>query len=212
MRELLLQFIDRNRTFKDCRRAANLSNLDLRALAFREAFQRLIDLGFIQECTPGNFALTSAGAQAIDQNDPQSNESGPSIQLGHPEKSLAFVQQGLEREIIFGANANSPLCLERITLHPGDESIPHSCAGAATAYYTLSGTVWLHHGRLLQEWVEIGPNDCYFVPAGVIHCVVNNGDRDMQAIVARSSANHRILEYPSLLDQLSGMQFASIAS
>ena len=105
---------------------------------------------------------------------------------------------------ISAANAGaSQLCLQIVHLPPGARAKAHLHAEHESALYVLRGRVGTWYGKRLEHYVETGPGDFLFVPAGVPHLPVNLSDAEpAEAVVARSDPNEQesVVHLPELDD------------
>jgi uncharacterized RmlC-like cupin family protein len=91
-----------------------------------------------------------------------------------------------------GNAGSSKLCLQVVKFPPGARAKAHLHEGSESALYVLSGRVGMWHGDGLAEYLETGPGDFLFVPAGVPHLPFNTSETEAaEAIVARSDPNEQ---------------------
>lgn len=91
------------------------------------------------------------------------------------------------------------LSMNVATVPPGGVAFAHIHVDFELMLYILQGTVRHEYGPDLQFCVENHAGDFIFIGPGVPHEVVNIGEEDVVAVVARSAADEwdNIVEYPS---------------
>ena len=102
-----------------------------------------------------------------------------------------------------GNAGSSKICMQIVVFPPGVRARAHLHEGSETALYCISGRVGMWHGDGLAEYLETGPGDFLFVPAGVPHLPFNISDSEpAEAIVARSDPNEQesVVPLPELDD------------
>jgi len=85
------------------------------------------------------------------------------------------------------------------TIPPGGVAFAHIHVDFELMLYILQGRVRHEYGEGLAHTVENEAGDFIFIQPGVPHEVLNIGDEDVIAVVARSSADEwdNIVDYPS---------------
>ena len=91
------------------------------------------------------------------------------------------------------------LSMNVATIPPGGVAFAHIHVDFELMLYILQGRVRHEYGDGLVHSVENEAGDFIFIQPGVPHEVLNIGDGDVVAVVARSSADEwdNIVEYPS---------------
>ena len=91
------------------------------------------------------------------------------------------------------------LSMNVATIPPGGVAFAHIHVDFELMLYILQGRVRHEYGPDLKYSVENEAGDFIFIEPGVPHEVVNIGDEDVMAVVARSSADEwdNIVDYPS---------------
>ncbi len=109
--------------------------------------------------------------------------------------------QGFSRIQIFNSSVTGcdSISLEFVSLPKGAESSPHAHVSSHTVVFTLTGNVRVYFGRRLERDVRVGPLDCVYIPPGVIHHVVNEGDEVMTAVVARTPDRNIVEEFRDIV-------------
>ena len=72
---------------------------------------------------------------------------------------------------------------------PGVSSGRHHHGEAETAAYVSKGTFRVYFGENYEEFVELGPGDCVFIPPYLPHIEVNMGDVPGEGVLARAPDN-----------------------
>src|SRR5882672_1510862 len=97
----------------------------------------------------------------------------------------------------------SALCLHLVTIPPGGRAHAHLHEHHETAIYVLSGESGVWYGEGLQEYLEAGAGDFFYIPAGVPHVPVNlSQTHPCVALIARTDPNEQ--ESVVLLPELDG--------
>jgi uncharacterized RmlC-like cupin family protein len=117
------------------------------------------------------------------------------------DRSTQAEAQGFSRFHIFNSTVTGcdAISLEYVRLAKGSESSPHAHVSSHTVVFTLTGRVSVYFGQQLEQGVTVGPFDCVYIPPGVIHYVVNEGDEVMTAVVARTPDRNVVEEFPDIL-------------
>jgi len=91
------------------------------------------------------------------------------------------------------------LSMNVATIPPGGVAFAHIHVDFELMLYILQGRVRHEYGEGLAHTVENEAGDFIFIQPGVPHEVLNIGDEDVIAVVARSSADEwdNIVDYPS---------------
>ncbi|MEA2554143.1 MAG: hypothetical protein QOJ65_2319 [Fimbriimonadaceae bacterium] len=94
---------------------------------------------------------------------------------------------------------SSLLSMNVATVPPGGVAFAHIHVDFELMLYILQGKVRHEYGPDLVHSVENQAGDFIFIEPGVPHEVINVGEEDVVAVVARSSAAEwdNIVEYPS---------------
>ncbi len=82
------------------------------------------------------------------------------------------------------SHPGADLSLARMTVYPDHTSPPHRHSNANEAIHVLSGQM---AERLDKAWVEAGPGDTVYVPAGTVHQTRCIGDDPVVMMIAYSS-------------------------
>lgn len=72
---------------------------------------------------------------------------------------------------------------------PGVSSGRHHHGLAETAFYVSSGTFRVYFGNDYEEFIDVGPGDCGFVPPYLPHIEINESDQPAEGVLARSPDN-----------------------
>lgn len=87
---------------------------------------------------------------------------------------------------------SSKLSLQIVRFPPGARAKAHLHDDSESALYVMSGRVGMWHGEGLGEYLETGPGDFVFIPAGVPHLPFNlSALEPAEGIVARSDSNEQ---------------------
>jgi uncharacterized RmlC-like cupin family protein len=73
--------------------------------------------------------------------------------------------------------------------YPGANSGRHHHGEAETAAYIAKGHFRVYYGENFEEFVELGPGDCVFIPPYLPHIEVNTGPDECEGVLARSPDN-----------------------
>ena len=73
--------------------------------------------------------------------------------------------------------------------YSGANSGKHHHGEAETAAYIAKGHFRVYYGENFEEFVELGPGDCVFIPPYLPHIEVNTGPEDCEGVLARSPDN-----------------------
>jgi uncharacterized RmlC-like cupin family protein len=73
--------------------------------------------------------------------------------------------------------------------YPGANSGRHHHGEAETAAYIAKGHFRVYYGENFEEFVELGPGDCVFIPPYLPHIEVNTGTEECEGVLARSPDN-----------------------
>jgi uncharacterized RmlC-like cupin family protein len=73
--------------------------------------------------------------------------------------------------------------------YPGANSGRHHHGEAETAAYIAKGRFRVYYGENFEEFVELGPGDCVFIPPYLPHIEVNTGPDECEGVLARSPDN-----------------------
>lgn len=94
---------------------------------------------------------------------------------------------------------SSRLSMNVATVPPGGVAFAHIHVDFELMLYILQGKVRHEYGENLQFSVDNEAGDFIFIEPGVPHEVLNIGEEDVVAVVARSSADEwdNIVDYPS---------------
>lgn len=92
------------------------------------------------------------------------------------------------------------LSMNVATVPPGGVAFAHIHVEFELMLYILQGKVRHEFGEGLSQSVENEAGDFIFIEPGVPHEVLNIGEEDVVAVVARSSADEwdKIVDYPSI--------------
>jgi uncharacterized RmlC-like cupin family protein len=171
---------------------------DLRSSAVSGLIERLTQRDLLARTSDGRFTLTVTGRSAMATPDITIRESGfCKIRKARPGDGPVLREQGLQREYIIQTAYGIPVSLERVTLCQGEEGIPHAHIDTETVVYTLTGRVLVSSGPDLADVIEVGPEDCLYIPPNEPHYVVNPWPEPMVAVVARFKPQG-VIEYPHL--------------
>ena len=78
---------------------------------------------------------------------------------------------------------------------PGKSSTPHRHTNCESAIYVLRGKGRFMVGEDLKKAIEFGPGDFIYVPQNSLHQPVNDGNEEIELIVARNSPVEEVEEY-----------------
>ena len=78
------------------------------------------------------------------------------------------------------------LCMHVVTIPPGARAKAHLHEAHETAIYVLSGTSRTWFGDSLEDFVDMGPGEMMYIPAGVPHLPANLGTEPCTAVIART--------------------------
>jgi uncharacterized RmlC-like cupin family protein len=101
------------------------------------------------------------------------------------------------------------ICMHLLTIPPGARAKVHMHANHETAIYVLSGEADTLHGDRLEHRTHLVAGDLFYIPAGVPHLPINNSDKPVSAVIARTDPNEQ--ESVVLLPELEPIAEAALA-
>lgn len=78
------------------------------------------------------------------------------------------------------------LCMHVVTIPPGARAKAHLHEAHESAVYVLTGTARTWFGARLEQFVDMGPGEMMYIPAGVPHLPANIGAEPCTAVIART--------------------------
>lgn len=101
------------------------------------------------------------------------------------------------------------ICMHLLTIPPGGRAKVHMHENHETAIYVLSGEADTLHGDRLEHRTHLVAGDLFYIPAGVPHLPINNSDKPVSAVIARTDPNEQ--ESVVLLPELEPIAEAALA-
>lgn len=129
--------------------------------------------------------------------------AGDAVMVVRPGSEESEMPQG-----VFGgdgvsrATAGSEgIFMARYTVPSGVHSSLHSHANCETAVYVLRGRAYAYHGEDMGGYVEAGPGDFAYIPAGVAHVVgCPAGGEPLEYVVSRNAPEEIVVTLRSAED------------
>ena len=81
-----------------------------------------------------------------------------------------------------------------VEIHPNAKTGVHHHGALESIIYIISGQARMRWGSKLEYVAEAGPGDFIYVPAEAVHQPINDGDGDMEIIVARNTPVEIVVE------------------
>ena len=78
------------------------------------------------------------------------------------------------------------LCMHVVTIPPGARARAHLHEAHESAVYVLSGTARTWFGERLEQFVDMGPGEMMYIPAGVPRLPASIGAESCTAVIART--------------------------
>ncbi len=172
---------------------------ELRSTTVSGLLAGLVASDYLAKSQEGHYSITELGLQALSGNLVEEDlpATRSKLRKSRPGDGPILKQQGLQREYLVQSNASVPVSLERVTLSQGEECTPHAHIGTETVVFTVSGRVRVFSGPQLADVIDMGPEDCLYIPPDEPHYVVNLWSEPMVAIVARFMPRG-VVELPAL--------------
>jgi uncharacterized RmlC-like cupin family protein len=95
------------------------------------------------------------------------------------------------------------ICMHLLEVPPGGRAKAHKHDSHETAIYVTGGEGRMWFGERLEQHLTAGAGDMIYIPAGVPHLPVNEGDVPLTAVIARTDPNEP--ESVVLLPELDGL-------
>jgi uncharacterized RmlC-like cupin family protein len=84
------------------------------------------------------------------------------------------------------------LCMQLVTIGPGERARPHLHEGHESTVYVLSGEVEMRYGEGLTERLVVRAGDFLYIPAGMPHLPANLSETEpATAVIARTDPNEQ---------------------
>jgi uncharacterized RmlC-like cupin family protein len=84
------------------------------------------------------------------------------------------------------------ICMQLVTIGPGERARPHLHEGHESTVYVLSGEVEMRYGAGLTERLVVRAGDFLYIPAGMPHLPANLSETEpATAVIARTDPNEQ---------------------
>ncbi len=107
-----------------------------------------------------------------------------------------------------GASRNTTgaekVCMNVLSMSPGDHSIPHIHKDIETIAYLLEGECTLFHGNKLENQTLVKKGEQIFIPENVPHAPFNQSGAECIWVVVHSSGDDQdeLISMPELVKEL----------
>ena len=119
------------------------------------------------------------------------------ISVVHPDNLEVEIQSGAMTRLAGVSEkltGSTGIHLAIATIPPHCSSSPHYHVNCESAIYVIKGKGRFVIGDNLETELAIGPGDFIYVPAEAVHQPINDGDGDMEIIVARNTPVEIVVE------------------
>ncbi len=103
--------------------------------------------------------------------------------------------------ISHGTVGSEGLFMARYRVPPGAHSDLHLHTNCETAVYVLRGRGYTYSGENMEDYLEAGPGDFVYIPAGLVHAVGCPADSEpLEYVVARNAPEEEVVTLRAAAD------------